>query len=44
MFFLLKDVTAVGRSCSKGHYKAQMRGCAASIVESWRSIVIKSGS
>jgi hypothetical protein len=34
----------MGRSYSEDHYKAQMRGRAASIVESWRSIVMKNGN
>jgi hypothetical protein len=32
-------------SCDvEDHYKAQLRGSAASIVESWRSIVMNSGN
>jgi hypothetical protein len=44
MSFLLGNVAAMGRSCIEGHYMTQLRDAAASIVESWRSIVMKNGS
>jgi hypothetical protein len=34
----------MGRSYIESHYMTQLRDTAASIVESWRSIVMKSGS